>query len=492
MADAPVIVWFRQDLRLSDNPALAAAIATGAPVLPVYILAYQEGRAPGAASRWWLDRSLAALDGALRSRGSQLVLRAGDGSGDAGDTLAALLRETGAGAVYWNRCYEPASIARDKRIKAMLQDAEIDAGSFNAALLHEPWTVKTLQGDPYKVFTPFWRTIRALPKDRVLPDAPNVLKPPTRWPNAETLSDWALVPSTPDWAGGLRATWQPGEAGARSRLTLFIDEALADYRSGRDRPDIAGTSRLSPHLHFGEIGPRQIWQAIAGRTEHPSDGGEGPPQAIDAAAESFLRELGWREFTHHLLYHWPDLPESNWKRSFDAFPWLVDANGLAAWQRGLTGYPIVDAGMRELWQTGWMHNRVRMIVASFLVKDLLIDWRIGERWFWDTLVDADLAQNAASWQWVAGSGADAAPYFRVFNPVLQGQKFDPDGAYVRRFLPALAKLPSEHIHAPWEAPAPVLAKAGVTLGAIYPHPIVNHRRARERALAAYQALKSGD
>ena len=488
MSDAPVIVWFRQDLRLADNPALAAAMATGAPVLPVYILAYTDERAPGGASRWWLDRSLAALDDALGNRGSRLVLR----RGNAADTLAALLRETGAGAVYWNRRYEPAAIERDKRVKTALQDAGIDARSFNAALLHEPWTVKTQQGNPYKVFTPFWRAIRALPKDRALPDIPGALTSPAQWPNSEELADWALAPSTPDWAGGLRAHWQPGELGARSRLTKFIDEALADYRSGRDRPDLAGTSRLSPHLHFGEIGPRQIWQAIAGRTDQPSHGGEGTPTAIDAAAESFLRELGWREFTHHLLYHWPDLPAANWKRSFDGFPWLDDANGLTAWQRGLTGYPIVDAGMRELWQTGWMHNRVRMIVASFLVKDLLIDWRIGERWFWDTLVDADLAQNAASWQWVAGSGADAAPYFRVFNPVLQGRKFDPDGTYVRRFVPELADLPSDHIHAPWEAPAPVLAMAGVRLGASYPPPVVDHGRARERALAAYQALKSGD
>ncbi|MEX2200217.1 MAG: deoxyribodipyrimidine photo-lyase [Dongiaceae bacterium] len=480
MTDAPVIVWFRQDLRLADNPALVAAIATGEPVLPVYILAYQDGRVPGGASRWWLDRSLATLDIALQEHGARLILR----TGDAADTLAAVLRETGAGAVFWNRCYEPAAIARDKRIKAMLQAAGIDAQSFNAALLHEPWTVKTQQGQPYKVFTPFWRAIRALPKGAVLPSIPKSLPSPAAWPGSETLADWALKPAKPDWTRGLRDAWQPGECGAKERLNAFIDDTLADYRTGRDRPDFVGTSRLSPHLHFGEIGPRQIWHAI---TTHAaaSDG-------TDSAAESFLRELGWREFTHHLLYHWPDLPDVNWKRSFDGFPWRDDAMGLAAWQRGLTGYPIVDAGMRELWQIGWMHNRVRMIAASFLIKDLLIDWRIGEKWFWDTLVDADLAQNAASWQWVAGSGADAAPFFRVFNPVLQGQKFDPDGTYVRRFVPELAKLPTEHIHAPWEAPAPVLDRAGIALGATYPKPIVDHKRARERALAAYQALSSGD
>jgi deoxyribodipyrimidine photo-lyase len=283
--------------------------------------------------------------------------------------------------------------------------------------------------------------------------------------------------------------WQPGEAGARTRLGAFLDQGLADYREGRDRPDRIGTSRLSPHLHFGEIGPRQIWHAAMARAEAAPKGGNAGP--VDSAAESFLRELGWREFTHHLLYHWPDLPHANWKPEFDGFSWRDDAAGLAAWQRGMTGYPIVDAGMRELWRTGWMHNRVRMIAASFLIKDLLVDWRAGERWFWDTLVDADLAQNAASWQWVAGSGADAAPYFRIFNPVLQGRKFDPGGAYVRKYVPELARLPAKHIHVPWEAPDDALAAAGVRLGATYPRPIVDHKLARDRALAAWQALKSG-
>ncbi|MDZ4736903.1 MAG: deoxyribodipyrimidine photo-lyase [Rhodospirillaceae bacterium] len=488
MADAPVIVWFRQDLRLADNPALAAALATGAPIVPAFILEYGDSAwALGGASRWWLHRSLDALDAALRQRGSRLVLR----TGRADDALPALLHETGAGTVFWNRCYEPAAIARDTRIKAMLHEASIEAKSFNAALLHEPWTVKTQQSEPYKVFTPFWRTLRVLTKEKPLGQPPKTLPDPASWPRSDILADWSLEPAKPDWAGGLRAVWQPGEAGAQARLRAFIDTALVDYRECRDRPDRIGTSRLSPHLHFGEIGPRQIWQAIVGRTEFATNGGNEASKPIDAAAEAFLRELGWREFTHHLLYHWPELPARAWKANFDEFPWHDDAKSLAAWQRGLTGYPIVDAGMRELWQTGWMHNRVRMIVASFLIKDLLIDWRTGEKWFWDTLVDADLAQNAASWQWVAGSGADAAPYFRIFNPVLQGRKFDPDGAYVRQFVPELAHLSTAHIHAPWEAPEPVLAGAGLRLGTTYPRPIVDHKRARERALEAYQSIKAG-
>jgi len=479
MAERPVLLWFRQDLRLADNPALAAAVARKAPIVPVYIVddATVDPWRPGAASRWWLHHSLTALDKALQQRGSQLVVRIGKTD----EALRVLVRETDAGSVFWNRCYEPAAIARDTHIKKSLTDGGLDVQSFNAALLHEPWTVKTQQSEPYKVFTPFWRAIRTLPKEPVAGAAPKSLRAPATWPRSQSLNDAALLPSRPDWAGGLRETWQPGEAGAKRQLAAFLDERVADYPSGRDRPDRIGTSRLSPHLHFGEIGPRQIWQATMAHV--------GSSKGSDAAAESFLREIGWREFTHHLLFHWPKLPDANWRSDFDAFPWLSNDAGLRAWQRGLTGYPIVDAGMRELWQTGWMHNRVRMVVASFLIKDLLIDWRTGERWFWDTLVDADLAQNAASWQWVAGSGADAAPYFRIFNPVLQGKKFDPDGTYVRRYLPELAELPADHIHAPWQAPDTVLAKAGVQLGKSYPTPIVDHAVARDRALEAYRATR---
>ena len=479
MAERPVLLWFRQDLRLADNPALAAAIAGKTPIVPVYILddAADDPWRPGAASRWWLHHSLTALDKSLQQRGSRLVFRIGG----AEETLRALVRETDAGSVFWNRCYEPAAIARDTHIKKALSDAGLDVQSFNAALLHEPWTVKTQQGEPYKVFTPFWRAIRALPKEPIKGAAPKSLRAPDTWPRSQALADASLLPTQPDWAGGMREAWQPGEAGAKRQLADFLDERVGGYPQGRDRPDQIGTSRLSPFLHFGEIGPRQIWQATMAHV--------GSSKGSDAAAESFLREIGWREFTHHLLFHWPKLPDANWRSDFDAFPWLSNDAGLRAWQRGMTGYPIVDAGMRELWQTGWMHNRVRMVVASFLIKDLLIDWRAGERWFWDTLVDADLAQNAASWQWVAGSGADAAPYFRIFNPVLQGRKFDPDGAYVRRYVPELAALPTEHIHAPWAAPDAVLAKARIQLGKTYPAPIVDHAVARDRALEAYKTTR---
>ena len=479
MAERPVLLWFRQDLRLADNPALAAAIAGKAPIVPVYILddATTDPWRPGAASCWWLHHSLTAFDAALQKCGSRLVFRIGD----AEETLRGLVRETEAGSVFWNRCYEPAVIARDTRIKKALSDAGLDVQSFNAALMHEPWTVKSQQGEPYKVFTPFWRAIRTLPKEPVKGATPKSLRAPDAWPRSQALADASLLPTQPDWAGGMRETWQPGEAGAKRQLADFLDTRVGDYPRGRDRPDQIGTSHLSPFLHFGEIGPRQIWQATMAHV--------GSSKGSDAAAESFLREIGWREFTHHLLFHWPTLPDANWRSDFDAFPWLRNDAGLRAWQRGMTGYPIVDAGMRELWQTGWMHNRVRMVVASFLIKDLLIDWRVGERWFWDTLVDADLAQNAASWQWVAGSGADAAPYFRIFNPVLQGRKFDPDGAYVRRYVPELAELPSEHIHAPWAAPDAVLAKARIQLGKTYPAPIVDHAAARDRALEAYKATR---
>jgi len=482
MSDRPALLWFRQDLRLTDNPALAAAVARGGPIVPVHILddtTPGEFRA-GGASRWWLHRSLEAIGAELNKRNSKLVLR----RGKADDIVPQLVEETGAAAVFWNRCYEPFAVERDKRIKTTLSDAGVEPRSFNAALLHEPWTVSTQQNEPYKVFTPFWKAIRALDKEPAGKSAPKSIPAPSTWPASDALDDWELMPTKPDWAGGLRAAWQPGEAGAKKRLADFLDGTLADYPDGRDRPDRPGTSRLSPHLHFGELGPRQVWQAVAARAS--------ASKGLDSAAEAFLRELGWREFTHHLLWHWPTLPADNWKNQFDVFPWRDDATELAAWQRGMTGYPIIDAGMRELWQSGWMHNRVRMIAASFLIKDLLIDWRIGEAWFWDTLVDADLAQNAASWQWVAGSGADAAPYFRIFNPILQGRKFDPDGDYVRRYVPELAKLPATHIHAPWEAPEDMLADAGVVLGETYPAPIVDHKAARDRALAAYDAIRSGD
>ena len=478
MSRSPSLLWFRQDLRLADNPALRAACARGEAVLALYILDDETAGAwrAGGAARWWLHHSLAALDRDLQRLGATLCLR----RGKAAEILPALAAETGAGAVYWNRCYEPWAIARDKVLKAQLRDSGLTAESFNGALLHEPWTITNGQGAPYKVFTPFWKALLAAAPPPAPEAAPERIDGLTGVAS-ERLDDWALLPTKPDWAGGLRETWTPGEEGAATCLDTFLDQAAEGYPDQRDRPDRRGTSRLSPHLHWGEISPRQVWhagqRAIAAGTHS------------ERGVMAFLRQLGWRDFSHVLLYHWPDFPEQSWRSAFDAFPWREDEAAFTAWCRGRSGYPIVDAGMRELWHTGWMHNRVRMIAASFLIKDLLIPWQRGEAWFWDTLVDADLANNAAGWQWVAGSGADAAPYFRIFNPVTQGEKFDPEGAYIRRWLPELAALPDAVLHKPWEASEDVLGKAGVTLGESYPRPIVDHKAARQRALAGYETVK---
>jgi deoxyribodipyrimidine photo-lyase len=475
------LVWFRRDLRLADNPALAEAVARGEPIVPVFVLDDADAGAwqPGGASRWWLHGSLAALSRDLAALGSRLVLR----SGPAQPALDRLIAETGATGVFWNRRYEPWVTARDERLKANWKRRGLIARSANAGLLAEPWSLKTQTGGPYRVFTPFWRALRAA-GDPALPLAsPARIPGPTDWPMSESLDSWALRPARPDWAGGLAEVWQPGEAGAEARLATFLDAALLPYRDRRNLPGEAGTSRLSPHLHFGEIGPRRIWQAAtAAAVTRTGD-------LMPAGVETFLSEIAWREFAHHLLFHFPSLPETPLRPEFHDFPWGHDPVALKAWQAGQTGYPIVDAGMRELWTTGWMHNRVRMIVASFLIKDLLLPWQTGEAWFWDTLVDADLANNAASWQWVAGCGADAAPYFRVFNPALQGAKFDPAGAYVRRWVPELARLPDALIHAPGEARPIELADAGIRLGRDYARPIVDHAVARNRALAAFERIK---
>ena len=481
------IVWFRRDLRIADNPALAAAQARGTAVIPLFVLDDETPGdwRPGGASRWWLHHSLEALSRSLGDLGAPLVLR----RGPADRVIAQVVEACGASAVYWNRCYEPFAIARDRRIKAALEDRDIEVRSFNASLLHEPWTVQTKGGDPFKVFTPFWKALR----ERGDPPAPQPA--PERFPRGEALPDdalpgdplqsWTLLPRTPDWAGGLRERWSVGEAAARERLTDFLENGLAGYGDKRNRPDLPFTSRLSPHLAWGEIGPRQVWHRTMEHLRRSSTA------ELEDEAWGFLRELGWREFSYHLLYHWPDLPETAWKPNFNAFPWSDDEAGYRAWCEGRTGYPVVDAAMRELYATGWMHNRMRMVTASFLIKDLLVPWQRGEAWFWDTLVDADLANNAASWQWVAGSGADAAPYFRIFNPVRQGETFDPDGAYVRRWVPELARLPNSVIHRPWEAPEAVLREAGVALGSSYPWPLVDHKAARDRALAAYTAIGKG-
>ena len=472
---SPALVWLRNDLRLADNPALLAAAARNRPVVVVYVLDDANAGAwrAGAASRWWLHHSLQSLQGDLEALGGSLVLK----RGNARTLIPDLAASIGAHGVYWNRAYEPWAIARDTEIKQTLKDAAIEARSFNGALLVEPWDIATQQGRPYKVFTPFWR---ALQRDHVPPEPVGRPDPLgfAPGPDGDRLDDWALLPMKPDWAGGLREDWTPGEAGAANRLNSFLAKSLSSYGHGRNIPSIPGTSGLSAHLHFGEISPRQVWHGVRS-AKH--GGGED--------ADSFLSEIGWREFSYNLLYHYPSLPDENFQPRFDKFEWTGSDAQLEAWKAGRTGYPIVDAGMRQLWCTGWMHNRVRMIVGSFLIKDLMIHWKRGEDWFWDTLVDADLASNAAGWQWVAGSGADAAPYFRIFNPVSQGEKFDPAGDYVRKWVPELANLPKRAIHAPWTADRDTLARAGVVLGRDYPEPIVDHAEARKRALLAFEKIK---
>ncbi|MEQ1714696.1 MAG: deoxyribodipyrimidine photo-lyase [Hyphomicrobium sp.] len=481
MSTSPAVLWFRNDLRLADHRALAAAVATGSPVVLLYIL---DDETPGrwrigGASRWWLHMSLTALSKDLEARGNKLIIR----RGNAAEVLPAVAREAGAGAIYVSRAYEPASVALERDLKIRFDSEGIAFKRYGGALLKEPEDIRTKAGDVYKVYTPFWRALsEGLVVGRPMP-APGVIPPPARFPKSLRVADLALRPAKPDWAAGLRAEWTPGEAGASQRLDAFLQNGLAGYAENRNRPDLEGTSRLSPHLHFGEITPGMCWYR-AGQAAARMGG-------ADKGHETFRKEIVWREFAHTLLFHWPSLPQDPFRPEFAAFPWRSDAANLKAWQRGRTGFPIVDAGMRELWQTGTVHNRVRMIVASFLIKDLLIPWQQGQDWFWETLVDADLANNAASWQWVAGSGADAAPYFRIFNPVTQGEKFDPNGDYVRRYVPELSGLGPDAIHAPWDAPPAVLRAAGVSLGINYPLPVVDHAAARARALAGYEAVKRG-
>ncbi len=471
----PTIVWFRRDLRLADNPALAAACAAGGGVLPLYLL--DPGEPLGGASRWWLHESLDALARDCARLGAPLILR----QGPPASVLKTLINQTGATAVFWNRCYEPQAIARDRAIKADLISQGLDVQSFNGTLLTEPWAIKTQNGEPYKVFTPFWRSLSSLaPFSQPIP-APAALTPLSVPTSSDDLASWALQPSAPDWAGGLRATWQPGERAAATRLGDFLDTDVARYSEARDLMAETGTSRLAPHLHWGEISPRQVWAASALCADAE------PAKAPGIAA--FQRQLGWREFSAQLLYHWPDLTHRAWKPDFERFPWRNSKAHFIAWKKGQTGYPIVDAAMRALWATGTMHNRARMITASFLVKHLLVDWRQGADWFEDTLVDADLANNRAGWQWVAGSGADAAPYFRIFNPVLQGEKFDPSGTFVRQWVPEIVGLDRRVIHKPWAAPDQGLCDAGIKLGETYPLPIVDHNYARTRALEALAEMK---
>ena len=474
MTDAPALLWFRQDLRLSDHAALQAALRHGRRILPVFILDEDAAGAwaPGGAGRWWLHHSLTMLAGALTERGAPLVLR----RGSALEQIPRLAREIGAAEVHTGGAAEPWAQALDLLVEEALKADGVSLHRHRTGMLFNPEAIRNGSGGAYGVYTPFANACRAAGGPRPPLPAPDTI-PSIAPPASDRLADWELLPTHPNWADGFRKTWQPGEAGGQARLRRFLAEGLASYGERRNLPGIASTSMLSPHIVWGEVSLAQAWFAADAAAENAGKG-----------LAVFQSELLWREFSIYQLWHHPDLPEQPLRRNFAAMAWRDDPAGLAAWQRGQTGFPIVDAGMRQLWQTGWMHNRVRMIVASFLTKHLLLPWQAGEAWFWDTLVDADLAANAASWQWVAGSGADAAPYFRVFNPVVQGQKFDTDGAYVRRFVPELARLGDRHLHAPWAAPALELAAAGITLGQDYPHPILDLPAGRDRALAAYRGL----
>ncbi|MFC1601322.1 cryptochrome/photolyase family protein [Candidatus Sumerlaeota bacterium] len=474
------IVWFLQDLRLQDNPALDAAIGQGGPIVPVYIWSPHEEDegGPGAAARWWLHHALASLDKSLRKMNSHLVMR----RGPILEVLRRLITEAEAGFVFWNRRYEPMVSNRDKMIASKLLKDGIGIQITNGSLLHDPESIMTKAGGPYKVFTPFWRRCISLgdPAEPLL--APKMIPEPPYWPGSESLEGLELLPKV-DWDGGIRRTWEPGEKGAARKLDRFLDEAILDYEHQRDRPDLQGTSHLSPYLHHGEISPRQVWQEVMAHEQT-----QGKP-GLTTGVEAFLRQLYWREFAYHLLYHYPHTAHEELRTDFKRFAWVKNTKALKAWRKGRTGYPIVDAAMRELWCTGWMHNRMRMVAASFLTKDLLIDWREGARWFRDTLVDADLANNTFGWQWTAGCGADAAPFFRIFNPVMQGEKFDPEGVYVRRWVPELGRLPNQFIHKPWDAPDDIMQTAGVSLGKTYSRRIVDHKTAKYRALDVYQGIK---
>lgn len=476
---APVIVWLRQELRRGDNPALYAAYDEGFPVIPLYILEDEDAHEwrMGSASRVWLFHSLKALDDSFN--GHLIIQR-----GKAGELIPWLVKKTGARAVYWNRCYEPWRIQRDKELKAKLEKEGLDVRSYKASLLWEPWKIQTQDGSPYKVFTPFYKK-GCLP----LGEPQKPLPDPERLTYGEgeslslSLNDLQLLPNH-TWPEKLMSYWKAGEQGAQNRLQDFLQSGLKGYKEGRNFPAQKNVSRLSPHIHLGELSPRQIWHAAKEYAQY----NDIPEKDL----AHFHSELGWREFSYNLLYHFPHITTQNFQKKFDHFPWIEPSESdLKRWQMGQTGYPIVDAAMRELYETGYMHNRCRMIVGSFLVKNMMVHWRYGESWFWDTLLDADLANNSASWQWIAGSGADAAPYFRIFNPMLQSEKFDPEAEYIRTYVPELKKLSDQAIHAPWDASQKQLEQAGVQLGKTYPHRMMPHSDARERALKAFEELKTG-
>jgi deoxyribodipyrimidine photo-lyase len=476
MTNEIAIHWFRQDLRLADNPALYEA-NKDKNILPIYILddINSKKHQMGAASRWWLHYSLNSLDNSLDNNLNIY-------NGDPLEIIPNLIKKYNITKIYWNRCYEPWCIKRDTKLKKALENLNIEVNSYNGSLLWEPWTVLKQDGTPYKVFTPFYRKGCLSQLEPRLPLAKpknlnsKLILDKTNKLNIEKLN---LLPNI-NWDKQLEPHWNIGEPGAKNKLNKFLnaeeDNGINNYKEGRNFPAKPNTSKLSPHIHFGEISPNQIWHA-ARNTE------------INSNIDVFCSELGWREFSYYLLYHFPDLPEKNWNTKFDNYPWQNNKKLFNAWTKGQTGIPIVDAGMRELWQTGYIHNRVRMIVGSFLVKNLLTHWKKGEEWFYDCLVDADLASNSASWQWVAGSGADAAPYFRIFNPVLQGQKFDPEGEYTKKFVPELSKLPNKYLFNPWEAPDNILEQAGIELGKTYPNPIVDLKTSRDKALEGYSKIK---
>lgn len=476
-----LVVFDSCSLRLADHPALQAAVTEGSPIIPLFVWDKRDtsGRPMGGAAKWWLHHALLDLDAQLATLGSRLIIR----SGDWVEVVTAAARAVGANRLCLTRAYEAPLVAAQKALKDQLEPVGIAIKRYPGRLLFEPEAILTKDGKPYTVFSPFWRNCQAQPLPGQPYTAPEILDSPPHWPETETIESLGLLPSKPDWAGGIRATWQPSRADGLMRLEAFLADIAARYKDNRDRPDRDGTSRLSPYLKFGQLSVREVFHAAHRAAEKT-------PLAATGVFK-FVAELGWREFSAHLQAHFPDMARTPLRPAFAAFPWQAgQGDALSRWQKGQTGFPIVDAGMRQLWQTGWMHNRVRMIVASFLVKELLWHWHDGEDWFWDTLVDADGATNAASWQWAAGCGADAAPYFRIFNPILQGEKFDPKGDYVRTFVPELANMPAKFIHQPWEATPEILQAAGVTLGDTYPAPIVDRKEARARALAAFEVVKA--
>ena len=476
--DQAIIVWFRQDLRVEDNPALLAAVETKLPIIPLYIVPITEATwAPGAASRVWLHLSLLAFQNELKELHSRLIVR----EGEIFSQLINIMKGSGARSIVWNRCYEPQTIARDIKIKDNLKKEGFEVKTFNGSLLNEPWQIKQKNDKPYQVFTPFWQACLKRGDVEMPSKAPHQLLSPKTWPKSLAVEELNLLPKI-NWANEIMEFWPAGTKPAQVKFKKFIHN-MGQYNLGRDRPDLDNVSYLSPYLHLGQLSPRQIVYAIQGAMQ------KNKQKDFVAGAQTYLKEIFWREFAYHLLFYFPYTTDKPLKEQYNKFPWHSNKVRLQAWQQGKTGYPIVDAGMRQLWQIGWMHNRVRMIVASFLVKDLLIPWQLGAKWFWDTLIDADLANNTLGWQWSAGCGADAAPYFRVFNPISQGKKYDPEGEYVKRFIPELKNLPIEYIHSPWLAGENVLRAAKVVLGKDYPKPIVDHNQARLNALAAWRQIK---